>query len=63
MARGEGVRTVTDEAKKQGADDGVLTYRGRSWRVQSEPVVIESDDGSELVEVWVRRGEDIEQPQ
>lgn len=54
---------MTDEAKKQGADDGVLTYRGRSWRVQSEPVVIESDDGSELVEVWVRRGEDIEQPQ
>jgi hypothetical protein len=53
---------VANEATTQGEDDGLLTYRGTTWRVQSEPVVIESDNGSDLVEVWVKRGEGIEQP-
>ena len=43
--------------------DDKLTYRGRTWRVESEPEVIESRDGADLVEVWVRRGEDIGEPQ
>lgn len=51
---------MADEARSQSQDDdGLLTYRGMTWRVQSEPVVIESGDGSDLVEVWVKRGEDI----
>jgi hypothetical protein len=55
---------VADEATTQGQDeDGLLTYRGTTWRVQSEPVVVESENGSDLVEVWVKRGEDIEQSQ
>jgi hypothetical protein len=62
-ARDEGVRAVTDEAAQSTTGDGVLTYRERTWTVQSEPVVIDSDGGSDLVEVWVRRGEGIEQPQ
>lgn len=55
---------MTNEATTQGGaeDEGRLTYRGTTWRVQSEPVVIESDDGSDLVEVWVKRGEDIGKP-
>ncbi|WP_406161054.1 hypothetical protein [Streptomyces canus] len=54
---------MADEATTQAQDDdGLLTYRGTTWRVQSEPVVIESDNGSDLVEVWVKRGEDIGQP-
>lgn len=40
----------------------VLTYKGHVWEVESEPVVVESENGSDLVEVWVKRGEDIEQP-
>ncbi len=39
--------------------EGQLTYNGTTWAVQSEPVVIESDDDSELIEVWVKRGEDV----
>ncbi|KUN16554.1 hypothetical protein AQJ23_44990 [Streptomyces antibioticus] len=58
------MRVVTDEAGTRGGadDEGHLTYRGTTWRVQSEPVVIDSDDGSDLVEVWVTRGEDSDKP-
>jgi hypothetical protein len=54
---GERWGTVADNEK---AD--VLTYKGHVWEVESEPVVVESENGSDLVEVWVKRGEDIEQP-
>jgi hypothetical protein len=48
---------VTDKAQANG--DDVLVYKGRTWRVESEPVVVESEEGSDLVEVWVKRGEGI----
>jgi hypothetical protein len=44
------------------SDEDVLTYRGQVWAVESEPEVIDRQNGSELIEVWVRRGEGIEQP-
>lgn len=44
-------------------DENTLTFQGRTWRVESEPEVIDSRDGADLVEVWVRRGEDIGEPQ
>lgn len=49
---------MTDQTPAQSED--TLTYRGCTWRVESEPEVIEERDGATLVEVWVRRGEDIE---
>lgn len=42
--------------------EDVLVYRGTVWRVESAPVVIDTDGAAELVEVWVRRGEDIGKP-
>lgn len=45
------------EQSRQG--DGWLIYKGKAWRVESEPVVVEADGDSELVEVWVKRGEGI----
>lgn len=52
---------MADEAKNQSKndDEGRLTYKGATWKVTSEPQVIDSDDGSDLVEVWVERGEGI----
>jgi len=41
------------------APKGCLTYGDQSWVVQSEPEVIEEDEGSQLLEVWVtKEGED-----
>lgn len=51
---------VTDDGKR---DSDMLFYRGKTWSVESEPVVIDSDGEADLVEVWVRRGEGIEQPE
>lgn len=52
---------MTNRIPSQSRKDDVLTYDGKVWHVESEPVVVESDGDSVLVEVWVRRGEDIEQ--
>lgn len=38
---------------------GTLRYGGQTWKVVSEPEVVETDGDAELIEVWVRRGEDI----
>ncbi|MEU0860650.1 hypothetical protein ABZ352_35585 [Streptomyces griseofuscus] len=53
---------MTSGDREQGRSKDTLTYQGRTWNVESEPVVIDSADGAELVEVWVRRGEGHEQP-
>lgn len=50
---------MAEENGVKGGDS--LTYRGTTWRVQSEPVVIESEGDSDLVEVWVTRGEGIDE--
>jgi hypothetical protein len=52
---------TSDTDPVQRTNDGTLTYRGRTWAVTSEPVVIESEGDEELVEVWVKkqRGEGI----
>lgn len=42
--------------------EGTLTFQGRTWAVESPPVVVDTDGDAQLVEVWVR-GEDIEQSQ
>jgi membrane protein implicated in regulation of membrane protease activity len=47
-----GVAVVEEQA-------GSLTYGGRTWRVEAEPVVVEEDGDSVLVEVWITRGEGI----
>lgn len=48
---------------KTESTDGVLTWRGQTWRVESEPTVVETDGDSVLLEVWVKRGESIGEPQ
>ncbi|MFG3014346.1 hypothetical protein ACGFZB_28785 [Streptomyces cinerochromogenes] len=54
---------MTDKIPAQSrSDKDTLTYQGRTWRVESEPEVIESRDGAVLVEVWLR-GEDIDESQ
>jgi hypothetical protein len=58
---GRGGSTVSGEEQNTG--DDVLVYRGQTWRVESAPEVIESDGDHDLIEVWVRRGEGIEQPE
>ncbi|MFE0326292.1 hypothetical protein ACFW08_05685 [Streptomyces sp. NPDC058960] len=50
---------VADKGSAQSDGEDILMYRGRTWTVTSEPVVVDSHDGHDLVEVWVRRGEDI----
>lgn len=42
---------------------GVITYGGQTWSVASEPVVIDRNEDEVLVEVWIRKGEDIDEPQ
>ncbi|PPS86459.1 hypothetical protein [Streptomyces sp. MH60] len=44
---------MTDEQR------GHLTYGGKSWEVESAPVVVDEDGESLLLEVWVKRGESI----
>ncbi|WP_405620310.1 hypothetical protein [Streptomyces sp. NBC_00076] len=47
-------------ADEQSRDDvGTLTYGDRTWKVESAPVVVDTHDGLDLVEVWVERGEDV----
>ncbi|MEU3285620.1 hypothetical protein [Streptomyces longwoodensis] len=43
--------------------EGVLVYKGKSWTVAAEPEVVDTDGDFQLLEVWVRRGEDIGQPE
>ncbi|GAB1326929.1 hypothetical protein ACE1SV_12680 [Streptomyces sennicomposti] len=56
---------MTDSTKAQSAGtepEGTLTFQGRTWAVESPPVVVDTEGGAQLVEIWVR-GEDIEQSQ
>lgn len=52
---------MAENSEANGPSD-VLVYQGRVYPVESTPVVVDSDDGSDLIEVWVRRGEGIEHP-
>ncbi|WDM16704.1 hypothetical protein J3S85_37695 [Streptomyces lavenduligriseus] len=54
---------MVDESPAQVTDDGTLTYKGQTWRVVSEPEIIDTDGDLDLIEVWVRRGEGNDEPQ
>lgn len=54
---------MADRTAARDIGEDTLTYKGQTWKVESAPVVVESDGASVLVEVWVERGEGIEQPQ
>lgn len=54
---------MAEEVRAEQDGEGTLTYRGRTWRVTSEPIAVDSHDGEDLMEVWVKRGEGIEQPE
>ncbi|MGW1268161.1 hypothetical protein [Streptomyces sp. NPDC002491] len=57
---GRGGTMAPNRAARTDDCEGQLTHNGTTWIVESEPVVVDTDDdGAELVEVWVRRGEDI----
>jgi hypothetical protein len=43
-----------DQTQAEDEPRGRLTYGGRAWSVESEPEVIDTHEGSALVEVWVK---------
>lgn len=51
------------ESSAQHDGEGLLTYRGQTWKVTSRPEVVDSEGDEQLMEVWVKRGEGIEQPE
>ncbi|MFF9525402.1 hypothetical protein ACF1DV_25985 [Streptomyces achromogenes] len=54
---------MADGIPVEGIDEGVLAYQGQTWRVVSEPEIIDTDGDLDLIEVWVRRGEGNGEPQ
>jgi hypothetical protein len=44
---------MSGERKRDEESKGRLTYGDQSWTVETEPEVIEEDEGAQLVEVWV----------
>jgi hypothetical protein len=61
-AEGGDMSNTEQDADEQQEQTGRLTYGSDTWSVASEPRVIETDAGYDLVEVWVKRGDGSGEP-